>query len=92
MTDERINSAIDQCESVIIRHGIRFLLTSAHLLSMIERMRPMVSNPNKREKVMRWLGFIQGALWVMGFAHLDDLKKMNMDPSKLHEFNPDRDK
>ena len=30
-----------------------------------------------REKVMRWLGFIQGALWAMGIYTVDELRAHN---------------
>lgn len=32
----------------------------------------------KREKAMRWLGFVQGALWAQNQATIDELKRMNM--------------
>lgn len=31
----------------------------------------------KMEKAMRWLGFVQGALWMEGFCSIDELKDMN---------------
>lgn len=30
------------------------------------------------EKINRWLGFIQGALWAMGVASIDDLRDVNL--------------
>lgn len=33
---------------------------------------------SKREKAMRWLGFVQGSVWSWNMASIDDLKKMNM--------------
>jgi hypothetical protein len=30
------------------------------------------------EKAMRWLGFVQGALWAGGSATIEELKRMNM--------------
>lgn len=32
----------------------------------------------KREKAMRWLGFLQGALWGQGLASIDEMKHWNM--------------
>lgn len=29
------------------------------------------------EKAMRWLGFMQGVLWVLGISSIDDLRKTN---------------
>ena len=34
--------------------------------------------PEKFEKKLRWLGFIQGVLWCYGEFSLDELKRMNM--------------
>jgi len=31
----------------------------------------------RREKAMRWLGFVQGTLWGWGIATIEELKKMN---------------
>jgi methionine salvage enolase-phosphatase E1 len=33
---------------------------------------------HQREKVMRWLGFLQGALWVKGIYTIDELRAHNM--------------
>lgn len=32
---------------------------------------------SRREKAMRWLGFIQGVLWTMGIFTLDELKEQS---------------
>src|SRR5260370_41015983 len=32
------------------------------------------------EKKFRWLGFIQGAMWVLDVSSIDELKRMNMPP------------
>ena len=34
--------------------------------------------PEKLEKKMRWLGFMQGVLWCCGVASLERLKEQNM--------------
>ena len=31
-----------------------------------------------REKLMRWLGFLQGTLWARGYFSLDQFRKMNV--------------
>lgn len=61
----------------------------AHLRTMIPRMRVMldevdatgnqyaVVNVPRMEKFMRWLGFLQGALWNMAIFTLDELKAHN---------------
>lgn len=50
--------------------------TGAHLLTMIPEMRLMIAE-GRREKAMRWLGFMQGVLWVSGEYTLDELKDHN---------------
>lgn len=44
-----------------------------HLKWMIGEMRTMTDT----EKLMRWIGFVQGALWGLGFASIDDFREMN---------------
>jgi hypothetical protein len=37
----------------------------------------------RREKAMRWLGFVQGVCYALGYASIDDLKTMSMpDPEQ----------
>lgn len=46
-----------------------------HLLTMIPKMKLMVDDD--REKLMRWMGFMQGALWALGYFTVDDFREMN---------------
>jgi hypothetical protein len=39
--------------------------------------------PPRREKSMRWLGFVQGFLWAMHVATIDELKSVNRPPDKV---------
>jgi hypothetical protein len=48
----------------------------SHLRWMIAEARTMLAD-GRREKVMRWLGFIQGTLWAMGVSSIDSLKDAN---------------
>ena len=50
-----------------------------HLHSMIPKMEEMAQKNDyvTREKLMRWLGFMQGVLWEHGYFTIDDLRKMN---------------
>lgn len=41
---------------------------SDRLVDMIER------EPDRREKIMRWYGFTQGALWALGVFTVTELK------------------
>ncbi len=55
-----------------------------HVLYMCDEIPGMLagigalSSDPYREKVMRWLGFVQGYLWAEGYASLPALKRMNM--------------
>ena len=47
------------------------------LIAMIDR------EPERREKIMRWYGWIQGALWALGVYTVDELKahsRPDMEP------------
>lgn len=48
----------------------------AHCLGMIPKMEKFIEE-NRIEKAMRWLGFIQGALWMAGLFTLKQLKEQN---------------
>lgn len=42
-----------------------------HLISMPDR----VTEAFSQEKAMRWLGFMQGALWILRWYSLEELKE-----------------
>jgi hypothetical protein len=45
-------------------------------LSFLPRLIKLIdSEPERREKIMRWYGFAQGALWVLGEYSVDELKE-----------------
>lgn len=48
----------------------------AHCHGMLEQMEVFITE-GRMEKVMRWLGFIQGILWSNGWYCLEDLKNHN---------------
>lgn len=58
------------------------LAVTAHLKYMIIEMSTMNNfEPDDRitrEKLMRWLGFLQGVVWSCGYFSLDDLREMNV--------------
>ena len=40
----------------------------------------------KREKAMRWLGFVQGSLWSWNIASIDEMKRLNApDPDAFEQ-------
>jgi hypothetical protein len=54
----------------------------SHLHHMLDRLEAMVTGneegvPRDIEKAMRWLGFIQGVLWLHGDFTLDQMKEHN---------------
>lgn len=54
-----------------------------HLLFMAIEGQSLVDQ-ERTEKAMRWLGFIQGALWGMGLVSIDGMKDLNRpDERKL---------
>ncbi len=59
-----------------------------HVMWMCEQVRMLVNElhtPNlplreiskRLDKVNRWLGFIQGVLWMMGLTSIDESRKLN---------------
>ena len=46
----------------------------SHLLYMIDTAKVMY-DAGRAEKSMKWLGFIQGALWVNGLATVTDFRR-----------------
>ena len=48
----------------------------AHLLYMFDEMEKMLI-AGKMEKFFRWLGFVQGACWVLGYQSLEEMKNLN---------------
>jgi hypothetical protein len=47
----------------------------AHTLCMVELLRERLSDPAQAGKNLRWLGFIQGALWGAGVMSIQDMLK-----------------
>jgi hypothetical protein len=47
-----------------------------HLKGMIKEMRGFIAE-GRREKVMRWLGFLQGVLWTHRVYTIDQLRGHN---------------
>jgi hypothetical protein len=55
-----------------------------HLLHCIDGALELAKDPARREKLMRWLGFIQGALWYSGLYTVEELMQHNMpDPDEM---------
>ena len=56
---------------------------AAHLKWMIVQMKERDEYANQdydaREKQMRWIGFMQGALWSLGYVSIDEWREMNIE-------------
>ena len=53
-----------------------------HVLWMLDEMESWILDQmnmtaKKWEKVQRWLGFVQGALWSLRVSTIDDMRKQN---------------
>lgn len=51
-----------------------------HVAWMLTKI-PEFLAAGRREKAMRWLGFVQGYLWSRGFASIDEMKEWNRAPT-----------
>lgn len=75
MTQEQIKYAIAEMKKFLEKEAFM----PGHLLSMIPKMEEMSEHNDyvTREKLMRWIGFMQGALWMRGDFTVDDFREMN---------------
>jgi len=88
MTDEQVLQALDLYEQVLRVRGANPIEVQHdrcpssnqqalnHALFMIAPMRQFLVD-GKREKLMRWLGFLQAIPWYTGIFTLDELKDHN---------------
>jgi len=74
MTQEQIKYAIAE-----MREFIEDDEEQGHLHTMLPTMEEMskYNDYATREKLMRWIGFMQGVLWERGAYTIDELRKMN---------------
>jgi len=98
MSDKKVIQAVETLREVLAPSAVRaerlnevqaacpiFALSppdvDCHVAFMCDEIRSHLER-GKREKAMRWLGFLQGIAWNAGLASLEDLKHMNMpDPA-----------
>ncbi len=85
MTDQKIIEVIERYKKDISELEIypeqyhhKALINSeedalAHCLVMIDKIYAFLEE-GRREKAFRWLGFIQGVLWLQGIYTLESLK------------------
>ena len=94
MNQQDILRALDDCGSLIkakspwatprraetdcqANSGLTMIM---HVLWMINQAREFVV-ANRTEKAFRWLGFVQGVLWALGLATIDEAKEANRPKS-----------
>lgn len=79
-SEEEPEKVVGTCHLVLNYESDKIAV--AHLKHMIIEMTTMNNfEPDDqltREKLMRWLGFLQGALWSRGYFSLDKLREMNV--------------
>ena len=75
MTKTQINAAIAEMKELVLRSYDQ----DHHLHEMFLVMEKMADcdEQETREKLMRWIGFMQGALWTDCYYTIDDLRAMN---------------
>lgn len=57
-----------------------------HALWMCHEIQKMVNGEppqKKRDKAMRWLGFVQGVLWSRGIYSIDDMRSHNVGDTNV---------
>ena len=74
MTKEQIKYAI-----ATMKVDVNMWYEGHHLQTMIPKMEEMSEYEDwvTREQLMRWIGFMQGVLWIDGHYTVDDLRAMN---------------
>ena len=88
MTNERVIEAlrfhdlqIEQCDPGVKAErcptNMAPIRQVAHVRWMCKEAEGFVRE-GRIEKAMRWLRFIQGALWVLGISTIEDSKRANM--------------
>lgn len=58
-----------------------------HLLWMCTKI-PSLIQEERLDKAMRWLGFLQGALWALEILSVEESKRLNMPEGAT--FQPER--
>jgi hypothetical protein len=82
VTDEKILNVIDRYERLLQLAGSGGIEPTSqfdHIITMLPKMRVFLTE-GRREKLMRWLGFIQGALWAEGVYTIEELSEHNWEP------------
>ena len=75
LTQEQLQYAIAEMRKFLEAEAF----VDPHLLTMLPKMEEMSQHNDyaTREKLMRWIGFMQGALWMRGDFTVNDFRAMN---------------
>lgn len=90
MTDKKINKVLDLYHSKLLIDGPKNIPDKkfAHLLEMFPQMKTFLER-GRREKVFRWLGFLQGVLFAFDYYTIDDMANHNRPTkSEIKELHP----
>ena len=84
MTQEQIQNAIYEMDCWLtteynLLKDVPHEAQMIHLMEMIGQMKEMAQNNDyaTREKLMRWIGFMQGVLNAHGYFTIDEFRAMN---------------
>lgn len=92
MTKEKVQEVITEYRRTLLSRGNSPARRSevpneGHLMWMCNQVDEFIEE-GRLEKAMRWLGFIQGALWWAGIRSVEEMKADNKPPEE--ELDPDR--
>lgn len=76
IADDYQSSHFRQCTRIRNREGTTLDQRMSHLAWLCAEIPNLVSQ-GKLGKAQRWLGFIQGSLWVLGKATIDEFRQDN---------------
>ena len=83
MTIEQVKIACIKYDNVLLSTGVTEVYRNGEKGGSLTHLRwvcqeiPKMLEDNKIEKAMRWLGFLQGALWALQIIDLETLKDDN---------------
>lgn len=76
MSEEKLAEVLDRYEAILVQPAGDGDWRTEHLRTMVPKMREFLAE-DRREKLMRWIGFMQGALWSLEWYSLEELKDHN---------------
>jgi hypothetical protein len=71
---ETLKAAFPGLEPIANKGALTELERAQHLLWMCDEAARFLE-AGEREKAMRWIGFVQGTLWIMGLRSIDAMRE-----------------